>query len=206
MIEHHITLNYGHPWDNAARKGFDLLEVRTDTQDGLNDFVGAAKDAHWDTWFVASVVGEDDKFGAALYKPCGINEVWTDEPEKPHAGGELHTVIGARAVVSLYDNENEEFDSLSQERYISFGQYHEFMNSDEYGVADDEIFFYAFEGEEQMKSSSSISTEQDFIVRSYELVYAPDVVSSQLCEKQSITAGKATSDDGNAQQSDNFTI
>lgn len=76
--------------------------------------------------------------------------------------------IGAKAMI--------ENDGRSSERYISFGQFRESENTDEYGVPDDSIFYYCFEGEESLKSRLNLSlTDSDQsaldIVKSYELVY-----------------------------------
>ena len=49
------------------------------------------------------------------------------------------------------------------ERYFSFGQWNDDDNEDEYGVPDDAIFFYAFEGEPQLEKMQ-FSPEHDFLV------------------------------------------
>ncbi len=86
MIENHVTRNYGHPWDASKRPGFDLLEVRSDSEAELNAFVVKAEVKFWSPWIVGNVMDENGLFGAALYKPCGINQPWHDSPEKPHPG------------------------------------------------------------------------------------------------------------------------
>lgn len=59
------------------------------------------------------------------------------------------------------------------ERYISFGQ-HDGTDEDvdEFGISDNQIFFYAHEGEEQLKRLMSRDCDsEDFRVVSYELVW-----------------------------------
>lgn len=86
MIEQHVTRHHGHPWDTSTRKGFDLLEAEADNQNEILEFVEKAKNKFWQPWLVANVPNEQGKYGAALYKPCGIKEDWHDSPEKPHPG------------------------------------------------------------------------------------------------------------------------
>lgn len=52
-------------------------------------------------------------------------------------------------------------------RYFSFGQYNEELNEDEFGIPDDSIFFYAYEGEDQLNTEDFI----DWTVEAYELIY-----------------------------------
>ena len=86
MIEYHVIRNFGHPWDMQKRPGFDLLEARSDSEIELQEFVAKAEIKFWSPWIVGNVMGEAGFFGAALYKPCGINEQWDDSPQKPHPG------------------------------------------------------------------------------------------------------------------------
>lgn len=56
------------------------------------------------------------------------------------------------------------------ERYFSFGQWNDDDNEDEYGVPDHDIFFYAFEGVNELERMKE-SPEHDFYVVSWTLKY-----------------------------------
>jgi hypothetical protein len=72
--------------------------------------------------------------------------------------------VGAQCKVAFIESPN-----YTHTRYISFGQYDEEKNCDEFGISDDDIFFYAFEGEKQLKQLMNDS-DMDFKVLSYELL------------------------------------
>jgi hypothetical protein len=72
---------------------------------------------------------------------------------------------GAKCKVSLKNNLNFPFDC-----YISFGQFLEDSNTDEFGINDDDIFYYAFGGLEELKTLKNPENDTDFIVNSYILV------------------------------------
>lgn len=54
--------------------------------------------------------------------------------------------------------------------YFSFGQYDEENDADSYGIPDGSIFYYCFEGEEELKALKD-NHAGDFRVLSYELEY-----------------------------------
>jgi hypothetical protein len=82
-IQFHIRRQAGHPWD--SRPGFDILEVVSDTQDGLKAFDKKAGLRFWKAW----IMGRDEsgKPAAVYYKPSGVKAEWQDSPEDPHPGG-----------------------------------------------------------------------------------------------------------------------
>lgn len=71
--------------------------------------------------------------------------------------------IGAWATVEWHDGRRET-------GYFSFGQWNDDDNTDSYGVEDDAIFFYAHEGEPQLKKLATGFTD-GFNVGGYDLVY-----------------------------------
>lgn len=73
-----FTPNFGHPWDQ--RPGFDLLEIKTETEQELNNLIEQANKEFWHTWIAGKQGAE---FSAALYQPSGIQEEWIDEPKQP---------------------------------------------------------------------------------------------------------------------------
>ena len=73
-------------------------------------------------------------------------------------------VCGAECVIRYQS------DDTKGNVYISFGQHKPDENTDEFGVNDDHIFFYAFEGLEQLKSLMK-ENENGFVVVSYNLAY-----------------------------------
>lgn len=74
----HVTLNFGHPWDQ--RPGFDLLEIQVDTQQELDQLIAQAHKEFWHTWIAGR---QNNTFRAALYQPHGIDQEWIDEPKQP---------------------------------------------------------------------------------------------------------------------------
>lgn len=85
----------------------------------------------------------------------------------------MRNPIGARCLLAWVDSYDQAFG-----RYISFGQCDEGADTDEFGIPDTDIFFYAFEGEAQLKKlMSATHTTEDFVVLGYELVYEESKVS-----------------------------
>lgn len=81
--------------------------------------------------------------------------------------------IGAKVMLHWADDSRLSKDfPESFERYFSFGQHDDEAEDefDEFGVPDTDIFFYAFEGEEQLQKMQT-NPEPDFIVVSWVLVY-----------------------------------
>lgn len=75
--------------------------------------------------------------------------------------------IGAVCQIRFLDENQSRGD-----RYISFGQCNEETEVDEYGVSDNDIFFYAFEGESQLKKlMGEEDAIEEFVVLSYYLKY-----------------------------------
>lgn len=70
--------------------------------------------------------------------------------------------VGAYATIRLA-NEIEE-----RTVYVSFGTYNQFLESDSYGVLDEDIFYY-FEGEAELKEFMKDSELNEFRVMSYVL-------------------------------------
>ena len=84
-VEFHVSRDAGHPWDGMDRPGFDILEIRTDTEIEMNALVAQAKAKFWQPWLIGT--NENTGLpGGALYKPCDLNEPWHDSPEYPHPG------------------------------------------------------------------------------------------------------------------------
>ena len=96
--ETRVTRDYGHPWDR--RPGFDLLEIRADSEAERDRLIAAAERKFWRVWisghelrstpdgrvdWPAAEVGTG-KPAAALYKPCDIAEEWSDSLSHPHPG------------------------------------------------------------------------------------------------------------------------
>lgn len=86
MIQQNVTRDFGHPWNSEKRKGFDLLEAHADSEAEIQEFVEKAQNKYWQTWIVANVPNEEGRYGAALYKPCDIQQEWHDSSDKPHPG------------------------------------------------------------------------------------------------------------------------
>lgn len=83
-----IRREVGHPTDD--RPGFDLMEIKADTESELEKAMHAAKQKFWECW----ICGINDKTGvptptAIMYKPSGIKESWEDSLKDPHPGGNL---------------------------------------------------------------------------------------------------------------------
>lgn len=77
--------------------------------------------------------------------------------------GRTKQPIGAWATV-------ERDDDVRLTAYISFGQWNEKDNTDSYGIEDDAIFFYAHEGEPQLKKMLT-GYPDGFNIDGYDLVY-----------------------------------
>ena len=75
----------------------------------------------------------------------------------------MSTAIGAKCVL-VFNDEPE----TKLERYISFGQYNDVDDTDEYGVPDVDVFYYCFASEAQLVSLMGAGVEE-FTVLSYEL-------------------------------------
>lgn len=86
MISWNVVRDFGHPWDTNTRKGFDLMEANADSEVELAAFIKQAETKFWKPWLVSNVEAEDGKYGAVLFKPCGIIEFWEDSPKNPHPG------------------------------------------------------------------------------------------------------------------------
>jgi hypothetical protein len=85
---------------------------------------------------------------------------------------DTRTPIGANALVMFFE------DSIRTEPmsvYISFGQWIDDADTDEYGVDDNYIFYYCYEGVLELEGlrlvNGNTPTENDFHVVDYELVY-----------------------------------
>jgi hypothetical protein len=72
--------------------------------------------------------------------------------------------IGAKCKISFIESPD-----FTENRYISFGQYDEENNCDEFGIPDDDIFYYSFEGEKELKTLMD-DNDTDFKILSYELL------------------------------------
>lgn len=83
MLEKNLTRNTGHPWDGRA--GFDILELRADTQAEMDEAIKKAQKKFWNVW-ISGVEENTGKPGAFLYKPCDMDVPWNDEPSNPVAG------------------------------------------------------------------------------------------------------------------------
>lgn len=96
--------------------------------------------------------------------------------------------IGAQCQLAFKDDPESILD-----RYISFGQHNETTNKDEFGVDDNDIFFYAHEGEGQLKALMQAGGEE-FIVKSYTLKYpnGMDVVDNQFDYSMEVTDQRNT--------------
>lgn len=75
----------GHPWD--GRPGFDLLEVKAETQAELDRVVAKATARFWQPWLIGRDESDDLPAGV-LYKPSGALAPWHDSPEHPHPGSD----------------------------------------------------------------------------------------------------------------------
>lgn len=76
----------------------------------------------------------------------------------------MSTPIGALVTIQWTDTKEQ------VDRYFSFGQWDEEINEDEYGVPDDAIFFYAFEGIPELERMQ-FSPEHDFLVIDWTLCH-----------------------------------
>ena len=69
--------------------------------------------------------------------------------------------IGANVTLKMRDS------TETITRYFSFGQYDRENNVDEFGIPDEFIYFYAFEGEKELRER----VYDDFTVEAYDLIY-----------------------------------
>lgn len=76
--------------------------------------------------------------------------------------------IGATCTIQWIESMDHSPD-LSYERYLSFGEYDEEQNADEFGVPDDDIFFYC-SGVDELEDLK-VDCDLDFIVIDYKLEY-----------------------------------
>ena len=72
--EQYVTRNFGHPW--TREPGWDLLEVKCQTETDLDAFIAAAEKKFWQIW----IRDNTGQIQAALYKPSGITKIWDDKP------------------------------------------------------------------------------------------------------------------------------
>ncbi|MDI1362562.1 hypothetical protein [Methylotenera sp.] len=72
--------------------------------------------------------------------------------------------IGAQVAYKYQD------DPQTYNAYVSFGQYDADLDEDEFGIPDDNIFYYFHEGEAEMKAF--VEGAFEFAILDYELVYA----------------------------------
>lgn len=97
--------------------------------------------------------------------------------------------IGAICQVRFFDEKHPR-----GERYFSFGQFIEEAEMDEYGVSDNDIFFYAHEGESQIKKFMIEDDEfEEFVVLSYDLKYSNELTKNQLNYEIEITDNRESS-------------
>jgi len=88
----------------------------------------------------------------------------------------IGTPIGAWAIIQWKDTQAED------EVYISFGTWNENEWNGEFdslGNCDDEVFFYCEDGEEELKSLVGTSNE-DFVVLSYDIDYTIPLVLADM--------------------------
>jgi hypothetical protein len=90
----------------------------------------------------------------------------------------IGTPIGAWAIIQWKDTQQED------EVYISFGTWNENEWGGEFdslGNRDDEVFFYCEDGEEELKALVGSSNE-DFVVLSYDIDYSIPLVLADMDE------------------------
>jgi len=80
--------------------------------------------------------------------------------------GAIDVRIAVGAVVKMRWFGTEEIVT----NYVSFGQYDEDKDMDSFGVPDDEIVYYCFGGEDELKAMIG-STDHSFEIYDYEVVY-----------------------------------
>ena len=104
-----------------------------------------------------------------------INWVDTEGNQSKMKVSGIGTPIGAWAIIQWYDS------GMEDEVYISFGSYDNEISEDfnSLGQRDDEIFFYCEGGEEELKGLVGSSNE-DFIVLSYDIDYSIPVVLADM--------------------------
>lgn len=70
---YHITENYGHPWTRV--EGWDLLEIKEDTEEKLDAQIAIWKKKMWKIW----IRDETGQIAAVMYKPHGaVSMDWKD--------------------------------------------------------------------------------------------------------------------------------
>jgi len=72
--KHAVARNYGHPW--TGESGWDLLELKADTEEELTECIVRAERKFWHVW-IRDNTGQKT---AVLYKPAGANKPWQDGP------------------------------------------------------------------------------------------------------------------------------
>lgn len=70
-IQVHVTRDFGHPW--TREKGWDLMEVKADTEADMDKMIAKAESKFWNTW----IRDNTGNISAVLYKPAGIMRKWT---------------------------------------------------------------------------------------------------------------------------------
>jgi hypothetical protein len=107
-----------------------------------------------------------------------INWVDTEGNQSKMKVSGIGTPIGAWAIIKWYDS------GMEDEVYISFGTWNENEWGGEFdslGNCDDEVFFYCEGGEEELKSLVGTSNE-DFVVLSYDIDYSIPLVLADMDE------------------------
>lgn len=105
-----------------------------------------------------------------------INLVDIDGNQSKMKVSGIGTPIGAWAIIQWKDTQAED------EVYISFGTWNENEWNGEFdslGNCDDEVFFYCEDGEEELKSLVGSSNE-DFVVLSYDIDYTIPLVLADM--------------------------
>lgn len=70
---YHITENYGHPW--TRQEGWDLLEIKEDTEEKLDAQIAIWKKEMWKIW----IRDDTGRMVAVMYKPHGVVSMdWKD--------------------------------------------------------------------------------------------------------------------------------
>lgn len=107
-----------------------------------------------------------------------INWVDTEGNQSKMKVSGIGTPIGAWAIIQWKDTQQED------EVYISFGTWNENEWGGEFdslGNRDDEVFFYCEDGEEELKALVGSSNE-DFVVLSYDIDYSIPLVLADMDE------------------------
>lgn len=77
-IDFKIDRGAGHPWD--GREGWDMLDVKADSEEYLTTFINNAAKKYWKVWIRDNCGG----ISAILFKPSGATRDWVDEGLKRH--------------------------------------------------------------------------------------------------------------------------